>query len=74
MIYFKVIDNGKGIPKKKKGKMFTDFFSTKGREGTGLGLMVIQKVIQQHGGNITFRSKAGKGTTFIATIPTTLKP
>lgn len=66
---FEVADNGIGIDKKIKGHVFEDFFSSKGDQGTGLGLMVTQKILREHGGNITFRSRPGQGTTFVATFP-----
>jgi signal transduction histidine kinase len=66
---FEVADNGIGIDKDLKGHVFEDFFSSKGDKGTGLGLMVTQKVLREHGGKITFRSRPGRGTTFAATFP-----
>jgi signal transduction histidine kinase len=65
-----VEDNGAGIPEEFSQKVFEDFFSTKGTEGTGVGLLVVQKVAQEHGGNVNFLSKPGHGTTFRVTIPT----
>jgi signal transduction histidine kinase len=64
-----VADNGIGIAKKLKEHVFEDFFTSKGDKGTGLGLMVTQKILREHGGTITFRSRPGQGTTFIATFP-----
>jgi signal transduction histidine kinase len=64
-----VADNGVGIDKELKNHVFEDFFSSKGDQGTGLGLMVTQKIMREHGGNITFRSRPGEGTTFVATFP-----
>jgi len=64
-----VADNGIGIDKDLKDHVFEDFFSSKGDQGTGLGLMVTQKVMREHGGTITFRSRPGQGTTFVATFP-----
>lgn len=64
-----VADNGTGIDLDLKDHVFEDFFSSKGDKGTGLGLMVTQKVLREHGGSITFRSRPGQGTTFVATIP-----
>jgi signal transduction histidine kinase len=64
-----VADNGVGIDKNLKTHVFEDFFSSKGDQGTGLGLMVTQKIMREHGGNITFRSRPGRGTTFVATFP-----
>ena len=66
---FEVEDNGAGIPGQVGESVFEDFFSTKGREGTGLGLLVAQKIIEEHGGTITFSSHPGAGTTFRAIVP-----
>jgi len=64
-----VADNGIGIGKDVKQHMFEELFSSKGDQGTGLGLMVTQKIMREHGGSITFRSRPGQGTTFVATFP-----
>jgi len=64
-----VSDNGAGIPKEAQEKIFEDFFSTKGSEGTGLGLLVAQKIAEEHGGSISFQSEEGSGTTFRAVFP-----
>ncbi len=64
-----VEDDGGGIPEEFSQKVFEDFFSTKGTEGTGVGLLVVQKVAQEHGGNVNFTSAPGKGTKFRITIP-----
>jgi len=64
-----VADNGIGIGKNLRGHMFEDFFTSKGDKGTGLGLMVTQKIMREHGGSITFRSRPGRGTTFVASFP-----
>lgn len=66
---FEVADNGIGIDKDLKGHVFEDFFTSKGDKGTGLGLMVTQKILREHGGSVTFRSRPGRGTTFVATFP-----
>jgi signal transduction histidine kinase len=50
-------------------KMFTSFFSTKGSEGTGLGLLVTQKIVQEHGGTITVDVESGKGSIFTIWLP-----
>jgi len=68
-VIFEVADNGIGIAKKLKEHVFEDFFTSKGDKGTGLGLMVTQKILREHGGAITFRSRPGEGTTFVATFP-----
>lgn len=64
-----VEDNGAGIPGNMGERVFDDFFSTKGREGTGLGLLVAEKVVEAHGGSLTFRSSEGSGTRFRAVFP-----
>ncbi len=64
-----VADDGAGIPEEVADKVFQDFFSTKGTEGTGLGLLIINRVVEEHGGEITYRSTPGRGTTFTVTLP-----
>ncbi len=63
-IYIEVKDNGCGIDKDHRKRLFGKFFTTKGLEGTGLGLLMTQKIIQEHGGNISVLSKKGKGSVF----------
>jgi signal transduction histidine kinase len=67
---FQVTDDGPGISEDVNTRVFEDFFSTKGSEGTGIGLLVAQKVAEDHGGKVTFASNPGRGTTFTVTIPT----
>jgi signal transduction histidine kinase len=64
-----VEDTGMGIPDDAGHKVFENFFSTKGTEGTGLGLLVVQKIAEEHGGAVTFSSQLGKGTTFRVVLP-----
>ena len=64
-----VEDNGAGIPDDLNSKVFQDFFSSKGTEGTGIGLLVVQKVAEEHGGKISFESRPGEGTVFTVVIP-----
>jgi len=64
VILFEVKDNGCGMTDEVKSKLFTRFFSTKAGRGTGLGLLNTQKIIHEHGGEISVDSQAGKGTTF----------
>ena len=68
-IIFEVSDNGCGMDEEVKRKLFTSFFSTKGGKGTGLGLLVTQKIVKEHGGTIEVKSKQGEGSTFTVKIP-----
>jgi two-component system NtrC family sensor kinase len=68
-----IIDDGPGIPDEKQKKLFEPFFTTKAEgRGTGLGLWVSYNIMKNLGGNITFTSKAGKGTDFKVQIPIVL--
>lgn len=64
-----VEDNGHGIPAEMIEKVFSAFESTKGNRGTGLGLPVSQKVLQEHGGDVDVSSEPGKGTRFTLRFP-----
>ena len=66
---FEVTDNGCGMARETKEKVFRNFFSTKGSKGTGLGLMITRKIVNQHGGTIELESEMGKGTAFIVRLP-----
>jgi PAS domain S-box-containing protein len=70
-ILYEVEDNGKGIPAEWRTKVFDNFFSTKGDKGTGLGLLVARKVVEEHNGEISFTSEPGEGTTFRVSLPIT---
>ncbi|MCP3876442.1 MAG: PAS domain S-box protein [Desulfobacteraceae bacterium] len=63
-IFIEVQDNGHGIDDEHRKRLFQKFFSTKGLEGTGLGLLMTKKIIQEHGGNISVFSKLGEGSVF----------
>ncbi|MGN7359015.1 chemotaxis protein CheB [Paenibacillus sp. SAF-054] len=67
-IVIQCIDNGAGISESKLAKLGEPFYSTKDK-GTGLGLMVSYKIIQNHQGTIGFESEEGKGTTVTIRIP-----
>ena len=68
-IAFQVMDNGCGMDEETKNKIFQRFFSTKGSRGTGLGLMITKKIIDEHQGVIEFQSEKGKGTNFVIRLP-----
>lgn len=64
-----VQDNGDGIADEDQPRIFNLFFSTKGSRGTGIGLAATKKIIEEHGGDISFHSEHGKGTTFTVRLP-----
>ncbi|MDY6837069.1 MAG: response regulator [Thermodesulfobacteriota bacterium] len=68
-VRFDVVDNGSGMTDKVQEKLFERFFSTKGPKGTGLGLLVTRKIVDEHRGRISFKSSPGKGTTFTMRFP-----
>jgi two-component system OmpR family sensor kinase len=67
-VLLEIEDNGKGIRKKDLAQLFNPFFSTKAK-GSGLGLYVIKKIVEEHQGTIDVESKPGKGTKFKITLP-----
>jgi two-component system NtrC family sensor kinase len=69
VIKFEVSDNGAGMDQEVLQKLFTSFFSTKGHRGTGLGLMVTRKLVEEHQGRIGVASQLGQGTTFTVRLP-----
>src|SRR5581483_3045369 len=63
-----VSDNGSGIPPEDAARVFQPYFTTK-KHGTGLGLFVTRKLVNDHGGTVKFESVAGVGTTFCVQLP-----
>lgn len=69
-VIVKIKDTGHGIPEEIKDKIFEPFFTTKrAGEGTGIGLDIVQRIIEKHDGTIELESQIGKGTSFIITLP-----
>jgi len=68
-VEYQIIDNGCGMDEETRSKVFQRFFSTKGSRGTGLGLMITKKIIDEHGGVIELQSEEKKGTRFIIRLP-----
>lgn len=63
-----IIDNGQGIPTEELGRIFEPYHTTK-TKGTGLGLMIVKRIIEDHGGEIEVASKPGAGTCFKIRLP-----
>lgn len=62
------IDSGVGIAPEEIGQLFEPYFTTK-KDGTGLGLMIVQRIVREHGGTIEIESDKGRGTTFRIKLP-----
>ena len=72
-IAFRVADRGIGIPQEDHARIFESFHRARNVgnvEGTGLGLSIVKQCVELHGGTILFESEPGRGTTFVARIPT----
>ncbi len=67
-------DNGSGIPEEDMGKIFSVFESRKGNRGTGLGLPVSRKILQEHGGDIRVETQPQQGSTFYLEFPAVAAP
>jgi two-component system, NtrC family, sensor kinase len=65
----RIADTGQGIPKENLSRLFEPFYTTKGKNGTGLGLAVIWRIIDNHNGTISVDSEVGKGSTFTIHLP-----
>jgi signal transduction histidine kinase len=63
-----VADTGGGIPQEMLNRIFEPFYTTK-KKGSGLGLMIVQRIVRDHGGRIQLESNVGQGTTFRIWLP-----
>ncbi len=68
-LFIQIADNGQGMSDEVKQNLFKKFYSTKGAKGTGLGLLVTRKVVEESRGTITFESTLGEGTSFLIKLP-----
>jgi len=73
-VQFEVADNGIGMDQETRDKAFSLFFSSKGMEGTGLGLFVANRIARAHGGTIELESQPGVGTRFVVKLPRNRPP
>jgi signal transduction histidine kinase len=64
-----VSDNGCGMPPEVQARVWEPFYTTKGAEGTGLGLDVCRRLMEAHNGRISFETTPGSGTTFELRLP-----
>ena len=69
-IQVSITDTGHGIPEEIQHKIFEPFFTTKkAGEGTGIGLDIVQRIVEKHNAKLDMESEVGKGTTFSVTLP-----
>jgi len=68
MVEIAVIDRGAGIDTADRDSIFNPFFTTK-PQGVGLGLAIVSKIVDEHGGKITVESELGKGSIFRVLLP-----
>ena len=71
---FEIEDNGIGMDRETREKIFSLFFSSKGIKGTGLGLFIANKIVDRHGGTIEVESEPGRGTRFLVRLPLEARP
>ena len=64
-----VRDNGPGIEASRAGNIFKPFDSSKGHGGTGLGLAVVKKIVEEHNGSVEVHTEMNEGTTFTVRLP-----
>ncbi len=67
-VWVSVTDTGGGIPQDQVNRIFEPFYTTK-KKGTGLGLMIVQRIVRAHNGRIELDSHVGRGTTFRIWLP-----
>ena len=67
-VWVSVTDTGGGIPQEQINRIFEPFYTTK-KKGSGLGLMIVQRIVGEHGGRIELESHVGQGTSFRFWLP-----
>ncbi len=72
-VRFEVEDSGQGIPAEELPHVFDRYWHTEGHSGVGLGLSIVKRLVEAHGGQIMVESQLGKGTTFRFTLPAALE-
>ena len=73
-VQYEIEDNGIGMDQETREKALSLFFSSKGTEGTGLGLFIADRIARAHGGSIELTSQPGVGTRFLVKLPRTRPP
>jgi len=68
-LVFRMSDTGPGIPEEIRARLFQSFATHGKEDGTGLGLAIVKRIAEEHGGTVECRTRTGRGTTFILSIP-----
>jgi signal transduction histidine kinase len=68
-VLYEITDSGPGMDPSVRSKVFAEFFTTKGKNGTGVGLLLTRKIARRHNGDVSFSCEPGKGCTFTLTLP-----
>jgi signal transduction histidine kinase len=68
-VSYEISDSGPGVDSSVQSKIFSEFFTTKGKNGTGVGLLLTKKIARHHNGDVFFVSEPGKGATFTLYLP-----
>ena len=68
-VILRVRDTGCGMDAETRARIFDPFFTTKGEKGSGIGLPVVRKIVEEAGGSIEVTSEPGVGTTFTVRLP-----
>ena len=68
-LLFDFVDTGTGIPVEMEGRIFELFATSGKKDGSGLGLAIVKKIVEDHGGRITYQSSPGAGTVFTVSLP-----
>ncbi|RKZ14542.1 hypothetical protein DRQ53_11320, partial [bacterium] len=71
---FEISDNGIGMDRETRQRIFSLFFSSKGVKGTGLGLFIASKIVDKHGGDIEVQSQRDRGSRFLIRFPVEARP
>jgi signal transduction histidine kinase len=75
LLQLSVRDNGPGIPTEVLPQIFQPYFTTKGpRQGTGLGLNIVQRLVKESKGALHLQTRVGRGTTFTVYLPASKLP
>lgn len=69
-----VQDNGPGVPASEAHRIFDTLYSTKGKQGTGLGLAVVNHVMHRHHGTVSLEQHSGRGARFVLRFPAPKRP